>query len=326
MIICKTPLRISLFGGGTDLPIFFKKSGGAVIGTAIDKYIYHTASNFPSKLFDYSVRISYSEVERVQSTKNIQHRPFREILKHMRVERDIEIHIASDLPSFSGLGTSSAFTVGLLNCLHAYKGQSIEPSNLTQEAIKIEHEILKEAVGYQDQTFAAYGGFKIIRFSRDGNIELDSVNMSSDKYQEMSENLLLFFTGITRKANAIEANKIKNIKKINENLNLILKHVDHAYNIMTGNLSIDNLGLLLDQTWQEKRKLDYGVTSKLIDEMYELGINSGALGGKLLGAGGGGFMLFYVPRDRQERMRKSMSQFHEIKFTMNAQGSTIIHR
>jgi D-glycero-alpha-D-manno-heptose-7-phosphate kinase len=233
----------------SDLPDFFRKSGGAVIGTAINKYIYHTASHFPSELSDYSVKIAYSKVECVQSTSDISHAPFREILKYMGIDKDIEIHIASDLPSFSGLGTSSAFTVGLLKCLHAFKGHDINSPSLALEAIKIEHEILKESVGCQDQAFAAYGGFRLMNFSSNGDLKVQSINIKPAKYEEISASLMLFFTGITRRAALVEESKIKNIAKINSNLKSILNHVDIAYNILTGNQSAHNLGLLLDKTW-----------------------------------------------------------------------------
>ncbi len=325
MIISKTPLRISYFGGGTDLPEFYKKHGGAVLGTAIDKYIYHTISHFPSKLFDYSVRISYSKVERVQNVSEIEHVPFREILHSLKIERDIEIHVASDLPSFSGLGTSSAFTVGLIKALHAFKGSHISREQLTYKAIAMERETLKEVVGCQDQTFAAHGGLNLIEFTTAGTINVERIAISNARRAELNASLMLFFTGITRRAQNIESNKIKNIEKIEKNLLKMLGHVEQAHKILSGNMDLSSFGILLDKTWNEKKELDRSVSNKIIDEMYKDAIRAGALGGKLLGAGGGGFMLFYVPHERKQAIRSALRQYHEIPFQIDAPGSTIIH-
>jgi D-glycero-alpha-D-manno-heptose-7-phosphate kinase len=325
MIISKTPLRVSFFGGGTDLPEFFSKHRGAVIGTAINKYVYHTVSMFPSKLFDYSVRISYSKVECVKSTADIEHTPFREILRDFKLERDIEIHVAADLPSFSGLGTSSAFTVGLIKALHAYKGAHISRERLTREAIRIEREVLEEVVGYQDQAFAAHGGFNMISFSQTGDIKVEKLSISKARREELAESLMLFFTGITRRAQNIEMNKIRNMDKIEANLLRMLQHVDDAYEILTGNEELTKFGHLLESTWKEKRELDPGVSNERIDYMYSIAVASGAIGGKLLGAGGGGFLLFFVPPERRTRVREALKDFHEIPFKFDASGSAIIH-
>jgi D-glycero-alpha-D-manno-heptose-7-phosphate kinase len=325
MIISKTPLRVSFFGGGTDLPDFFRKHGGAVIGASIDKYIYHSVSRFPSQLFEYSVRISYSKVECVRSTAEIEHTPFREILRDFQLERDIEIHVAADLPSFSGLGTSSAFTVGLIKALHAFQGRHISRSQLTSHAIRIEQEVLKEAVGCQDQAFAAHGGLNLISFSQSGDVAVERVSMSRDRREELSQSLMLFFTGITRRAQNIEVNKIKNMARIEGNLLRMLRHVDTAYDILTGTSSMSQLGLLLNETWKEKRELDPSVSNSTIDAMYEKALNAGALGGKLLGAGGGGFMLFFVPPERRDMLRAALAGYHEIPFQIDVPGAAIIH-
>jgi D-glycero-alpha-D-manno-heptose-7-phosphate kinase len=324
MIITRTPLRVSFFGGGTDLPEYYMNHGGAVIGSAIDKYLYHTISTFPSNLFNYSVKISYSKIECVSKTSQIEHRPFREILKVMGVERDVEIHLASDLPSFSGLGSSSAFTVGLLLALHKFNGVSISPKDLALKAIFIERNILQESVGSQDQTFAAFGGFNLIRFHKTGDITVDPVNMSFTRERELSDSLLLFFTGITRAAQDIEKSKIHKIDTVNYNLSNILAHVDKAYRLLTGNRSLDELGFMLNETWVQKKMLSPFVSNKSIDAMYDRAISCGALGGKILGAGGGGFMLFYVPPDRQKKFREGMTGYAEVNFSLNAEGSSVI--
>jgi len=326
MIISKTPLRISFFGGGTDLPEFYREFGGAVLGSSIDKYIYHTVSSFPSNLFDYSLRLSYSQVEKVNALSEIQHKPFREILAAMEIERDIEIHLAADLPSYSGLGSSSSFTVGLINALTAFKGQTIQSHNLALKAIEIERDVLQEAVGCQDQIFAAHGGLRIVEFKKNGSISVDRVNISSARKEEFEESLLLFFTGITRKAQGVESSKIKNISAIKNNLKQIFKHVDLGLNLLIGNGPIEGFGALLDETWQEKRQLDPNVSNSTIDQMYSDAISAGALGGKLLGAGGGGFMLFFVPPESQKYVRKALTNFYEVKFSLDSQGSEIIYK
>ena len=327
MIISKTPLRVSFFGGGTDIPEFYQqnKFGGAVLGTSIDKYIYHSVFKFPSKLFDYNTRISYSKVECVDNVSSIEHTPFREILNYMKIKKDVEIHIASDLPSFSGLGTSSSFTVGLLKALHEYKNKDISKKNLAKTAIHIERNILNEAVGCQDQTFAAFGGFNLIEFKND-NIKVNPLRLSSDRMKEFSNSLMLFYTGIKRRAHKIESEKIKNINNISDNLNKILKHVQLGFDILDSNQDLSKFGYLLHETWKEKRSLSSGISNKIIDSMYDNAVSSGALGGKLLGAGGGGFLLLYVPEEKKEKIRKALSPFNEISFSINTLGSKIIHK
>jgi D-glycero-alpha-D-manno-heptose-7-phosphate kinase len=325
MIICRTPLRISLFGGGTDLPEFFQRHSGAVLGFAIDKFIYLSVTRFPSALFDYNIRLAYRRVECVDDSERIEHRPFREILKHCGISRDIEVSVAADLPSFSGLGSSSSFTVGLLKALYAHLGRHVGAGELTHQAIHIERDVLQEAVGCQDQTFAAYGGFNVIEFSRQSAITVDRVVMAADRAVALNESLLLFFTGITRRAHDVERNKIKNVDGIQENLKRMRLLVDDAHTILTGNQPLEALGSLLDRTWNEKRGLDPSVSTPAIDAMYERGIAAGALGGKLLGAGGGGFLLFFVPPERRASVRAALSGFHEIPFRLGAPGSSIIH-
>jgi D-glycero-alpha-D-manno-heptose-7-phosphate kinase len=325
MIISKTPLRVSFFGGGTDLPEFYRNYKGAVIGTAIDKYIYHSVFNFPSKLFSYNTRLSYSKVECVNKIDEIQHAPYREILKANNIHGDVEMNVASDLPSFSGLGTSSAFSVGLIKALNAFNGRHISQENLAKEAIRIEREILHEAVGCQDQIFAAFGGFNIIQFRQDDSFDVERVSISKSKMSELSESLVLFFTGITRRAHNVEAEKIKNIASIDESLKKIYGLVEKSNNILTSNQSLIEFGKLLDETWQDKKKLSNGITNETIDTIYQRAMSNGAVGGKLLGAGGGGFLLFFVPPEKKEKLRAAMSDLHEINFQMNAFGSTIIH-
>lgn len=325
MIISRTPLRVSFFGGSTDFPEFFEEHGGAVLGTSIDKYIYHSVTRFPSELFDYCVRLAYRRVECVNSVADIQHLPFKEVLKYFGIERDVEIALTADLPSFSGLGSSSSFTVGLLNALAAYQGRFLSKQNLAQQAIRIEREVMGETVGWQDQVFAAFGGLNLIEFGRGGTFTVNRVAMPSSRLHELEASLLMYFTGITRRASEIESNKMRNLAGISKNLSRMLKMVDKAHSILTSNRSLSEFGSLLDQTWQEKRSLDPSVSPAAVDRMYETARSAGALGGKLLGAGGGGFMTFFVPLERQAELRAAMKDFHEITFAINASGSSIVH-
>ncbi len=325
MLISRTPLRISFFGGGTDLPEFYLKNGGAVIGSAIDKYIYHTVSPFPSELFDYTTKIVYSKVECVKAIDEIQHVPFREILRESGITKDIEIHVAADLPSFSGLGSSSTFTVGLLNALNGFQKRKISTLELANEAIRIEREILQEAVGCQDQAFAAFGGMNLITFEKDGKIKVEPLGISKDTKEELSQSLILYFTGITRRAVNIEAEKIKRIANIEGNLKSMLMIVDEAYNLLTSGKDLSGFGKLLDKSWKEKKCLAAGVTNSEIDAMYRTAMENGALGGKLLGAGGGGFLLFFIPPEKRKGLQKAMQGYCEIEFSLEAPGATIIY-
>src|ERR1035438_9163854 len=248
MLIAQTPLRMSFFGGGTDFPQFFVKHGGAVLGTAIDKYIYHCVTEFPSRLFDYSIRLAYRKVECVRSLDEVQHGPFREVLRFLNIERDVEISLAADLPSSSGLGSSSSFTVGLINALMAFRGKFISQSDLAAMAVHVERNILNEAVGCQDQVLAAYGGLNVVRFIRDDQFVVHRIIMPKKRQQELDDSLLLFFTGITRPATNIEKCKLDNLSNIQENLKRMLNLVDKAYGILTGNEPLSAFGALLDRT------------------------------------------------------------------------------
>jgi D-glycero-alpha-D-manno-heptose-7-phosphate kinase len=325
MIIVRTPLRISFFGGGTDFPEFFSNHGGAVLGTAIDKYIYHTVSHVPSWLFDHKIRFAYRKVEFANNLDEIEHIPFREILRYCDVLKDVEVNLASDLPSFSGLGSSSSFTVGLIKGLNAFKGKHINQESLARQAIYIEREILKETVGVQDQIFAAYGGLNLIKFSSNSNFFVERISLSQERLEELDKSLMLFFTGITRVAQEVEKRKLQNLSEINKNLKSILNLVDRAHDTLTSSRSLSKFGDLLHETWMEKRMLNSAVSSPKIDNLYQHGIDAGALGGKLLGAGGGGFMLFFVPPEKQNDVRSALAGYNEVKFSINAPGSSIIH-
>jgi D-glycero-alpha-D-manno-heptose-7-phosphate kinase len=325
MIICRTPLRVSFVGGGTDFPEFFARYGGAVLATAIDKYIYHSVSRLPAELFDYSIRLAYRKVECVKSLDEIEHAPFREILRYFGIEQGVEINLAADLPSFSGLGSSSSFTVGLINALSAFQGRFVPKGDLAGLAIRVEREILRETVGLQDQITAAYGGFNLIQFSGVDRFVVTRIAMPRARLEELDRSLMLFFTGITRRADLIERRKLRRLDSIGVRLKRSLTLVDRAYTILTGSGSLSAFGELLDSAWCEKRALGAGVSTAGIDLMYREAREAGALGGKLCGAGGGGFMLLFVPEDRQETVRKALRAYPEVRFSIDAPGSGIIH-
>jgi len=325
VIICKTPLRVSFFGGGTDWPEFFEEHGGAVLGTAIDKHIYHLVSPFPSALFDYAIRLAYSKLECVRTVDEIQHGPFREILRYFEIQRDIEIDLTADLPSFSGLGSSSSFTVGLINALMAFQGRFIARQELARLAIHIERDVLKEPVGCQDQVFATYGGLNLVEFASLDHIVVNRISLPKARLSELDNSLLLFFTGIKRRSADVETSKLKNLARIKPTLKRMRDLVDQAHGLLTGNAPLSEFGTLLKATWQEKRTLDPGVSDTRIDQMYEAAMAAGALGGKLLGAGGGGFMLFFVPEERQAAVRQALTGYYEVSFSINAAGSSIVH-
>jgi len=325
MIITKTPLRISFFGGGSDLPEYFGRHGGAVLGTSIDKYVYLSVTRFPSRLFDYNIRVAYRKVECVGSLEQIEHSPVREALRLCGIERDIEISVAADLPSFSGLGSSSSFSVGLLKALHGHLGRHIGAAELMGLAIHLERDILREAVGYQDQVFAAYGGFNYVEFSGSHGVHVERVATSRERLEELDRSLMMFFTGVTRRAASVEQDKIANLSAIEENLARMRRMVDEGLAILTSNRPLSEFGELLRRTWQEKRCLSNAVSNPVIDGMYATAMENGAIGGKLLGAGGGGFMLLFVPPERQQRLREALQGFHEVEFSINAPGSAVIH-
>ncbi len=325
MIITRTPLRVSFFGGGTDFPDFFSTHGGAVIGTAIDKYIYHSVFHIPSWLFDHKIRVAYRKVEHVRHIDELEHRPFREILRYCGVTQDVEVNLSSDLPSLSGLGSSSSFTVGLIKGLSAFRGRHIGQDELARSAIHVERTVLAETVGLQDQVFAAYGGLNIIRFRAEADFVVERIPISQCKLQELSESLLLVFTGLTRHSQEVERRKLARMASIQQHLKEILSHVDRAYEVLTGNGGLSAFGQLLHETWMAKRQLDPTVSAPAIDALYEIGIAAGALGGKLLGAGGGGFMLFFVPPERRAKVRAALSGYNDVPIGIGAPGSTIIH-
>lgn len=324
MIITSTPLRISFFGGGTDYPVWYREHGGSVLSTTIDKCCYITCRRLPP-FFEYHSRISYSKVENVSRNDAIQHPSVRACLQFVGVDDGVEIHHVADLPARSGLGTSSAFTVGLLLGLYALKNQMRDKHSLASEAIHVEQELLGEAVGAQDQVSAAYGGFNRINFDRDGSIEVRRILAARDRLAELEQHLALYFTGFSRFASEIAQEQLKTTPHKKQELHTILQFVNEAEAIIANPARpLHEFGRLLHQGWQIKRTLTQKISNASIDEIYEAGLSAGALGGKLLGAGGGGFMLFFVPPERREALRMRLKKLLCVPFSFSNRGSHVV--
>ena len=324
MIITKTPYRISFFGGGTDLNQWFKENGGAVISTTIDKYCYITCRHLP-KFFNHNYRFVYSKVEEVIKINDIEHPAIKGILNSMNWDKGIEVHHDGDLPARSGLGSSSSFTVGFLNTLAAMQGKLINKYDLAKEAIHIEQNILKENVGCQDQIAAAFGGFNKIQFYGENSFIISPIIIRPERLDFLQKNLLLFFTGISRFASDIEKSKLSNMSSKKVELKKIHEMVDISIEILQNeNKSVDEFGLLLNETWKYKKSLSEQVSNDFIDLIYIKAINSGALGGKILGAGGGGFILFYAPIDKHEDIKGALSELIHIPFQFENTGSSVV--
>jgi len=324
MIITSTPLRISFFGGGTDYPVWYREHGGAVLSTAINKCCYITTRLLPP-FFEYHSRISYSKVENVNRNNAIEHPSVRACLQFLEINEGVEVHHVADLPARTGLGTSSAFTVGLLLSLYALKGQMRDKHSLAMDAIHVEQDLVREAVGAQDQVSAAYGGFNRINFRQDGAIEVKRILTSQNRFAELEQNLAMYFTGFSRTASEIATEQVKMTPHKRKELDMMLQLVNEAEAILTSpSRSLDDFGRLLHESWQIKRTLTQKISNANIDEIYEAGLNAGALGGKLLGAGGGGFMLFFVPPERRKELRIRLKKFLNVPFTFSNAGSRVI--
>ena len=323
MIITKTPFRMSFFGGGTDMESFFKENGGAVLSATFDKYCYVNVRHLP-RFFDYSTELSYSKIERVTNVDDIQHPAIRNAMKMLDMH-EIRLTYEADLPARSGLGTSSSFAVGMLNAFYALKGKYADKKRLADEAIYLERVLCNEAGGWQDQIAASFGGFNRINFNSDG-YEVLPLIIAPDRKRQLNSNLMMFFTGFTRfssdvqKANAVgKEDKTAQLKEM-------LSLVDDAEHVLTDKESdLDDFGRLLDHTWRLKRQTGAAVSTDSIDGLYAKGLEAGALGGKLLGAGGGGFLVFYVQPEYQESVRNAMQDLLYIPFEFETGGTRVIH-
>ncbi|MCX6702379.1 MAG: kinase [Candidatus Wolfebacteria bacterium] len=314
MVITRTPFRISFFGGGTDYPAWYEDNGGAVLSTSIDKYCYITCRHLPP-FFEHKSRIVWSKTELVRHHDEIQHPAVREALKFLNIDKGVEIHHQGDLPARSGLGSSSSFTVGLLHALHALNGKMITKYQLMLDAIHLEQERLKENVGSQDQAAVAFGGLNKIEFSGHHRITIRPIPINNEKLDILQNHLMIFFTGMARTASEIAAEQIKNTKQKGSELRKMLEIVNEAVKVLHGSAdSFDDFGRLLHESWQIKRGLSSQITNPQIDEIYEAGRSAGALGGKLLGAGAGGFMLFFVKPEQQPVVKEKLSNLLHVPF------------
>ena len=324
MIISRTPFRVSLFGGGSDYPQWFRQHGGRVIGFTINKYCYISLRQLPP-FFAHRHRVVYSKVETVNELREIQHPSVRCVLQEMRVDQGIEIHHDGDLPARSGLGSSSSFTVGLLNALHAMRGRMTTKKYLAEEAIRIEQDVIGENVGSQDQIWAAYGGLNRIEFHLDGGFEVTPVIIARERRELLVSNMMLFFTGFSRIASEIAGKKIASLEAKSAHVHRMMAMVDASEQILNSEKAdIDDIGRMLHEGWRLKRDLTESVSTPEIDEIYAAGMAAGALGGKLLGAGGGGFVLLYVQKQHQQAVRQALSNLIEVNFDIDGSGSKIV--
>ena len=322
MIITQTPFRMSFFGGGTDFPGFYKEHGGAVISTTFDKYCYVTVRHLP-RFFDYSTELSYSKIERVRNVEEIQHPAVREAMKYLDMH-ELRLTYEADLPARSGLGTSSSFAVGMLNAFYALKGKYADKRKLADDAIYLERTLCNESGGVQDQIAASFGGLNRINFNADG-YEVNPIIIAPERKQQLNRNLMLFFTGFSRFSSDIQVGTQKAMVDKQAQLLEMLSLVDDAEKVLTSKSDLNEFGRLLDYTWKLKRGISSGISTDSIDGLYAKGMEAGALGGKLLGAGGGGFLLFYVEEDKQETVRKAMSDLLYVPFEFENSGTRVIH-
>jgi len=324
MIISRTPHRISFFGGGTDYPQWYRENRGKVLGAAIDKYCYISCRELPP-FFKHKYRIAYSRLETVNELGEIQHPAVRGTIEYLKVRRPLEIHHDGDIPARSGMGSSSAFTVGFLKTLHALDGKIVTKEELFKEAIDIEQNHIGENVGSQDQVWAACGGLNTIEFMENGEIVVEPVIMEEGRLAAFEKKFMLFFTGISRYASEIAREQIKNTRRNKRALTEMRGLVEDAYNILTKSRNgFVDFARLLDETWRLKKNLSKDISNDRIDEMYETARKHGALGGKLLGAGGGGFVVFYVEPENQQSVKKALEGYLHIPFKFDFSGSEII--
>ena len=322
MIITQTPFRMSFFGGGTDFPDFYREHGGAVISTSFDKYCYVNVRHLP-RFFDYATELSYSKIERVVDVEEIKHPAIREAMKFLDMH-ELRLTYEADLPARSGLGTSSSFAVGMLNAFYALKGKYADKKKLADEAIYLERVLCKESGGIQDQIAAAFGGLNRINFNAEG-YEVKPVIISPERKRQLNRNLMLFFTGFSRFSSDIQETTQKALADKEKQLLEMLSLVDDAERILTSKTDLNEFGRLLDYTWKLKRGISSQISTGTIDDLYDRGMKAGALGGKLLGAGGGGFLLFYVEEDKREAVHQAMEDLLYVPFRFENSGTRLIY-
>jgi D-glycero-alpha-D-manno-heptose-7-phosphate kinase len=323
MIISRTPYRLSFFGGGTDFPAWFRKHGGAVLAATIDKYCYLTCRYLPP-FFEHRIRLVYSRIESCHNLDEITHPSVREVLRYLKIDRGVEIHHDGDLPARSGMGTSSSFTVGLLHALYALKGFMPSKHQLAEESIHIEQEVLRETVGSQDQISAAYGGFNHISFLPNGTFSVRPITLSQERLRELNSHLMLFYTGLKRTSSNIAESYVNNMEARRRQLRIMKDLIEESISILNNGDDILGFGELLHEAWQAKRSLSATVSNSFVDEIYESAVSVGAIGGKLTGAGGGGFMLLFAPPSRQREIREKLNTLIHVPFKIEFSGSQII--
>jgi len=323
MVISRTPFRISFFGGGTDYPAWFVENGGAVLATTFDKYCYISCRILPP-FFEHNYRVVYSKVETVKEISEIEHPSVRASLNFLGLKDRLEIHHDGDLPARTGLGSSSAFTVGMLHSLYALKGIMPSRLKLSNDAIHVERYLLNENVGSQDQILAANGGFSKIEFFGEKDFRISPITVSAERINNLNDHLMLFFTGVSRFATDIAKEKIKSIPKKKQELSVMMEMVEEGTSILAGKESIIKFGQLLHDSWMIKRSLTEKISSPYIDNIYDVARAGGAIGGKLLGAGGGGFMLIFAKPEDQPTIREKLNKLYCVPFKFENKGSQII--
>ncbi|MCB0417315.1 MAG: kinase [Bdellovibrionaceae bacterium] len=324
MIISRTPFRISFFGGGTDYPAWYMKNGGQVLATTFDKYSYISCRLLPP-FFEHKFRLVYSNIETVNHPSEMDHPAAKAVLCEMGQEAGLEIHYDGDLPARSGLGTSSAFTVGMINAVYALRGQRISSEELASQALHIEQNVIKEHVGSQDQICAAFGGFNHIKFKRDGSFDVSPMILSKERKQQFESHLMLFFTGFSRTAAKIAKSKIDNFNNREKSLLKMHAMVDEAISIVQRDQTpLEYFGELMHENWELKKSLSDQVSTPKIDEIYDVARSAGAIGGKLLGAGGGGFLCLFVKPEMRSQVREALKHFIHVPFRFENSGSKIV--
>lgn len=323
MIISRTPYRISFFGGGTDYPAWYRKHGGTVLSTSIDKYFYLTCRFLPP-FFEHRIRIVYSRIENCKTVDEVTHPAVRECMRFLKIDRGVEIHHDGDLPARSGMGSSSSFTVGLLHALYALTGCMPSKRQLAEESIHIEQNCIKETVGSQDQVTAAFWGLNHITFNPNGSIDVRPLTISLERIAELNSHFMLFYTGIIRTASNIADSYVEDIEAKKRQLRIMKDLVDEAIGVVSGKESITAFGELLNEAWQAKRSLSKSVSNPEVDALYDRARAAGALGGKLTGAGGGGFLLLFVPPERQAALKQQLNHLIHVPFKFEFSGSQVI--
>lgn len=324
MIISRTPFRVSFFGGGTDYPGWFREHGGRVLSTSIDKYCYISARYLPP-FFEHRSRIVWSQIEKINRIDEIQHPTVRATLAFMKFYAGVNIHHEGDLPARSGLGSSSAFVVGLLHSLHGLRTTMPSRRQLAREAIHVEQEMLHENVGVQDQIQSSFGGFNIIEIAPDGEFTVHPMIVERERLRKLESHIMLFFTGQSRVASDVAAEQIRAIPEKQSELRKITALIDPILELLSGDGPLDEFGKLLDESWQLKRSISKDISNDLIDDTYERARKAGAVGGKLLGAGGGGFILLYVHPEKQPSVRQALDGLVEVPFAFEPGGTQIIY-